>query len=239
MTAKKKFDVFLSHNSKDKAWVINLKTMLQGLGIKVWLDKDEIRPGDLFAEALEKGIKESKAVALVISPDAMNSGWVKAEYYRALSLATNDQLQLIPVLYKKAEIPGFLQDRNWVDFSDETKYKIGVESLVWGITGEKPEDEKDALEIERDSTAKPTNVSKEFVQFVNQIKNPFVRGIERKLRMSNAHWIQAGFSVPANELSFTSVYYQNQVEIFRRIEGVTQTIATDIMERNTSTLGHK
>jgi hypothetical protein len=122
MATKKKFDVFLSHNSKDKPWVFDLKNTLQTCGIKVWLDKDEIRPGDLFAETLERGIKESKAVALVISPDAMNSGWVKAEYYRALSLATNNQLQLIPVLYKQAEIPGFLQDRNWVDFSDEAKY---------------------------------------------------------------------------------------------------------------------
>jgi hypothetical protein len=86
MTTRKKFDVFLSHNSKDKPWVIDLKNELQSHGIRVWLDKDEIRPGDLFAEALEKGIKESKVVALVISPDAMNSGWVKAEYYRALSV---------------------------------------------------------------------------------------------------------------------------------------------------------
>src|SRR5699024_9407845 len=115
----KKFDVFLSHNSRDKPWVIQLKRDLEKLGIKVWLDKDEIRPGDLFAEALETGIQESKSVALIISPEAMNSGWVKAEYYRAVSLATNKKLQLIPVLYRKAEIPGFLSDRSWVDFSNQ------------------------------------------------------------------------------------------------------------------------
>jgi len=236
MTPKKKFDVFLSHNSKDKPWVIDLKNRLQTRGIKVWLDKDEIRPGDLFVEALEKGIKESKAVALIISPDAMNSGWVKAEYCRAVNLATNNHLQLIPVLYKKAEIPGFLQDRSWVDFSDETIYSTSVDILVWGITGEKPEVEKGALETEHDSFAKPTNVSKEFAQFVNPIKNPFVRGMERKLRMSNAHWIQAGFSVPVNEFSFTSVYYHNQIDVFRKIENIIQSISTDIADRNTNLL---
>ena len=57
--------------------------------IKVWLDKDEIRPGDVFVMALEKGIAESRAVALIISPDAMSSGWVKEEYHRALSLAVH------------------------------------------------------------------------------------------------------------------------------------------------------
>src|SRR5215204_3461725 len=116
MSSRKKFDVFLSHNSRDKPWVITLKRSLESYGIRVWLDKDEIRPGDLFAEALEKGIAESKSVALVISPDAMRSGWVKAEYYRALSLSTNSNLQLIPVLYRDAQIPGFLSDRSWVDF---------------------------------------------------------------------------------------------------------------------------
>ena len=51
---------------------------------RVWLDKDEIRPGDLFAKALEQGLAASRAVALVVSPEAMASGWVEREYYRAL-----------------------------------------------------------------------------------------------------------------------------------------------------------
>lgn len=136
----KVFDVFLSHNSKDKPWVVQLKTDLQNFGIKVWLDKDEIRPGDLFTEALEKGIQESKAVALIISPESMRSGWVNAEYRRALNLATSGELQLIPVLYRKAEIPGFLSDRSWVDFSNESEYAEQLQRLRWGITGEKPEE---------------------------------------------------------------------------------------------------
>lgn len=132
------FDVFLSHNSKDKPWVIKLKADLVANNIKVWLDKDEIRPGDLFAKALEMGISESRSVALIISPESMKSGWVEAEYYRALNLATSGNLQLIPVLYKKAEIPGFLSDRSWVDFSDESEYPDQIKRLVWGITNIKP-----------------------------------------------------------------------------------------------------
>jgi len=134
----KEFDVFLSHNSKDKPWVKKLKGSLEVYGLKVWLDQDEIRPGDLFAKALERGIAESRAVAVIISPQSMISNWVEAEYYRALTLATNNQTQLIPVMYKLAEIPGFLTDRSWVDFRNEAEYSQSVENLVWGITGEKP-----------------------------------------------------------------------------------------------------
>ena len=56
------FDCFLSHNSADKPWVIRLKDELRQKDLKVWLDQDEIRPGDLFVEALERGIEESKSV---------------------------------------------------------------------------------------------------------------------------------------------------------------------------------
>jgi hypothetical protein len=231
MPPRKKFDVFLSHNSRDKPWVIRLKSSLETLGIKVWLDKDEIRPGDLFAKALEKGIEESKAVALVISPESMQSGWVENEYYSALRLATRGQLQLIPVLYRQAEIPGFLSDRHWVDFSNEIAYDEKVRELVWGITGEKT-----PRRTENKSSPRTNHTADAIAQYVNHIRNPFVRGMERKLRMGNAHWVQAGFSVPASELFFTSVYYQNQIEMFRRIQTVMQAISVDIADRKVNLL---
>ena len=48
-----RFDVFLSHNSKDKPAVIALAKRLQANGVKVWLDAWELRPGQPWQEALE------------------------------------------------------------------------------------------------------------------------------------------------------------------------------------------
>ena len=134
------FDVFLSHSSVDKPWVIQLKDALQRYGVTVWLDRDEIRPGDLFVKALETGLEQSRAVALIVSPEAIASGWVEEEYARAMSLAQNKQrpLQLIPVLLRDATVPGFLQSRHRVDFRDERAYAQKVWELAWGITGQKP-----------------------------------------------------------------------------------------------------
>ncbi len=134
------FDVFLSHSSVDKPWVIRLKGDLLRYGVSVWLDKDEIRPGNLFGKALEQALDNCLAVALIVSPEATTSGWVEEEYYRALSLAKNKPafVQIIPVVLREAELPGFLKNRNWVDFRDETTYAQSVWTLVWGITGEKP-----------------------------------------------------------------------------------------------------
>jgi hypothetical protein len=39
------FDVFLSHNSKDKPTVRQLARALQARGLKVWLDEEQLVPG--------------------------------------------------------------------------------------------------------------------------------------------------------------------------------------------------
>ncbi|MDB6028961.1 MAG: alpha/beta fold hydrolase [Verrucomicrobiales bacterium] len=154
----KHFDVFLSHNSVDKPWVENLKRSLEAKGLKVWLDKDEIRPGDLFAKALEQGMASSQAVALIISPESMKSGWVENEYYRALSLATQSELRLIPIVLRDADLPAFLRDRHWVDFRQTEKFSYGLDQLFFGITGKRPGDTTlPNDQTRKDSVEQPTS----------------------------------------------------------------------------------
>jgi hypothetical protein len=146
--ANKEFDVFLSHNSGDKPWVIALKAALAERGVKVWLDRDEIRPGDLFIDALEHGIEQSRAVALIVSPEAVKSSWVKLEYQRAMVLAGADaaDLRVIPCLLRQAVLPGFLTTLQCIDFRDPAAFKQKVDDLCWGITGIKPGQESPAPE---------------------------------------------------------------------------------------------
>ncbi len=133
------FDVFLSYNSQDEAFVLKLKSALDARGLKVWRDREEIRPGDLFVLALERGLEASRTVALIASANALSSGWLQEEYSRALNLCQlADGARLIPILLPGAELPGFLANRNYVDFRDERAFNDGVDALVWGIRGERP-----------------------------------------------------------------------------------------------------
>lgn len=132
------FDVFLSYNELDKAWVSQLKDDLWRYGVTVWLDRDEIRPGDLSGKAREQALDDCRAVALIISCQALDSGWIEEEYYRSLA-PTKRSVQTIPVILGEAELPGFLQSRNAVDFYSESSYARSVWELVWGITGKKPD----------------------------------------------------------------------------------------------------
>lgn len=129
------FDVFLSYSSGDAAWVVQLKSALSNKGLRVWLDKEQIRPGDLFIGALEKGIESSECVVIVVSPGALRSHWVEEEYNRALTVANSRErrLRLIPVLLQETELPGFLGSRQWVDFREPGSFDRGIERLVWGI----------------------------------------------------------------------------------------------------------
>jgi hypothetical protein len=157
----KNFDIFLSYRSSDSTIAEELKGSLESRGVRVWLDKDQIRPGDLFAEALERGLATSRAVALLVTSNSLLSNWVKNEYYRALSLSAEGELQLIALLFDAVELPGFLKDRSWIDFKRED-YDRCVDRLIWpGITGRKvlfvsvcpgdwsnwPELEEDLLEM--------------------------------------------------------------------------------------------
>lgn len=140
MNTNTEFDAFLSYNKKDLQWADKLKDALEDRGLKIWIDHSEIRPGDMIVEALENGLEQSRSMILLVSPDSINSGWVQEEYSRALALtkAPNRKLRLIPAILRDTKLPGFLENRLYVDFQDITNFDKMVDKLVWGISGREP-----------------------------------------------------------------------------------------------------
>ncbi|MGZ8219639.1 toll/interleukin-1 receptor domain-containing protein [Methylomagnum sp.] len=134
------FDVFLSHNSKDKPAVRDLKAALEAYGLKIWYDEDELRPGVPWQELLESGIRDSASVAVVIGKDGLGP-WEDEEMRAALDLAVKDKRPVIPVLLPDVpavpSLPLFLSNRTWVDLRPALSAK-NVGRLVWGITGIRP-----------------------------------------------------------------------------------------------------
>ena len=134
------FDVFLSHNSKDKPAVLALRDELVARGLKVWIDVDQLRPGIPWQKLLEDGIRTSGAVVVAVGADGIGP-WEDEEMQAALVLAVRDKRPVIPTLLPSApdkpEWPMFLGNRTWVDFRSGTTPEQ-LEHLVWGITGKKP-----------------------------------------------------------------------------------------------------
>jgi hypothetical protein len=59
------FDVFLSHNSKDKVTIQRLGKELEARGLSVWLDERELVPGRQWQKQLEEIIQTAKSAAVI------------------------------------------------------------------------------------------------------------------------------------------------------------------------------
>ena len=147
------YDVFLSHNGKDKPAVRELKRLLSANGLGVWLDEDELRPGIPWQQLLEESIKTSASVAVLIGKDGLGP-WKDEEMQGALRLAVKDKRPVIPVLLPGAsaqpKMPSFLTNRTWADLRAGLT-QDGLAKLIWGITGKK----QDRIEKALSASSKP------------------------------------------------------------------------------------
>jgi hypothetical protein len=74
------FDVFISHSSAQRAWVEAFASNLRLAGKSVFLDFWRLIPGRDWIDGLRTGLASCKSAILVVSPEALQSGWVREEY---------------------------------------------------------------------------------------------------------------------------------------------------------------
>jgi len=141
--ADQTFDVFLSHNSKDKPAVRQIAEALKERGLRVWLDEWELIPGRPWIPALEKIIETTSTVAVFVGENGLGP-WEQPEMEGALLESVKRGLPVMPVLLPDAptdvKLPLFLRRFGWVNLRSGFT-KDGLDRLVWGITGKKPDEE--------------------------------------------------------------------------------------------------
>lgn len=122
-------NVFLSYSRKDRNFVERLAEDLNGLGIGVWFDKWEIKVGDSIVEKINKGIEENDYLAIVLSPNSVDSEWVKRELNIALMRQLKEKSVIIlPILYKNCKIPPIISDIRYANFT--SNYNAGIVELI-------------------------------------------------------------------------------------------------------------
>lgn len=78
------WDVFLSHSSRDKGRARRLAERLRARGLWVWMDEQEIKPGDGVVAKIDHGLANSRRVLVLVSPSFLKSGWCRKEYEHAM-----------------------------------------------------------------------------------------------------------------------------------------------------------
>jgi hypothetical protein len=143
------YDVFLSHGSPDKPWVETLAAELRALGLKPFLDRPEIGPGDSFPEVLSRGLADSRFLVLVLSPRSGRS-WVRQEW-QAFLAHHGPQGRLLPVLLEATEIPALLANVQQIDALDRDAARVAREiALLAGRPGELKEGDTRRLVVGQD-----------------------------------------------------------------------------------------
>lgn len=132
-------DIFLCHSAKDKRFVRRLAHDLATLGFNVWFDEWALELGDSLHECIGKALLESSYVAVILSPDSVESRWCKDELCQALSQEKKRNSKIvIPVLYRRVEPPPFLEDRLYCNFS--SSYFVALLQIAGLMVGHSSED---------------------------------------------------------------------------------------------------
>jgi TIR domain len=107
LTARRKFSLisgtvlFLSHASADDAFVAELRKALEPLQLPVWVDSRKLRGGSRLAPEIATAIEEARHFVVVLSPNTVNSPWVRREIQKALKIEKSrkaDEYRVIPLL---------------------------------------------------------------------------------------------------------------------------------------------
>lgn len=96
---KMKNRIFLSYSGKDRPWVVNFANVLKKEGVDVWFDSHEIAPGEDFGKSLEKGLRSSSVLVVILSMNSASSPWIFFE----LGAAVADGKRIIPIVIDDIE----------------------------------------------------------------------------------------------------------------------------------------
>jgi hypothetical protein len=159
------YDVFISHNTKDKVVVRELVKKLKDRDprLKVWMDEERIDAGDSIQDKLEEGIERSRTAAVLVGKDGFGP-WEKREVKALLQYAVNNDKRIIPVLlpgtYKDPKLPLFLGDCRYVNLKEGLGI-VGIEELLRGITKARPYLNPDNPTVKREAAVDPAQGKKD------------------------------------------------------------------------------
>jgi hypothetical protein len=134
-----KFDVFLCHNTKDKATVRKINSWLKRKGVRTWLDEEQLIPGCVWQEQLELDVPKIRAVAVFVGESGIGP-WQSVEMRAFLSEFVERHCAVIPVILEDCSnvpsLPIFLKQFMWVDFRNSIPDPF--KQLFCGIAGQRP-----------------------------------------------------------------------------------------------------
>lgn len=129
---------FISYTRSDQVFARRLYDDLRSAGIDVWLDQNDIKPGEPWDESVAAALKESTAFIVILTPESVASRSVLDE----ISYALSEKKRVVPVLLRDCEIPYRIARLHYTDFQAHhaSALKHLVSTLSFPISGPIEED---------------------------------------------------------------------------------------------------
>ncbi len=118
--------IFISHSSRDDAFVDDIRRSLVRMGYTVWVDHHDIPAGKHWDDVVEDALRRSFALILVLSPDAVKSRNVKVEWHEFRDL----DRPIVPVRVRECVVPLLIRHLNYIDFTLPGRYEDKLERVV-------------------------------------------------------------------------------------------------------------
>lgn len=178
--------VFISYSRKDIVFIKQLAADMKFADVDAWYDLSGLEGGTRWSREIEKAIKESQYIIVVLSPDSVESIWVEEEIIFARKL----KKRIIPLLYKPCEIPLGFHTLNFIDVQDD-KYQQNYKEILRALGtnyNEREGAEKNRLRIMRDRQEKiEEKTSEQVIREKMEVESPVTDRIkiEENRRQNN------------------------------------------------------
>lgn len=121
--------IFVSHSSMDAELAHRIADDLQAHGYDIFITPESIRPGEKWVPAIGRGLEESGIFLVLLTPHAVESGWVKDEMDSAITLAHENEMRLFLLDVQECHPPILWRQRQFLPFRGED-YRRNLGNLL-------------------------------------------------------------------------------------------------------------
>ena len=131
--------IFLCHATEDKEKVFEIYDKLKAAGLKPWLDKIDLLPGQYWDREIRKALKSARFIMIFFSAHSIaKRGYVQREFKLALKVLEEipeDQIFIIPVRLDNCRVPERFQHIHYCDLFE----KDGFERVLLTLRSQIPD----------------------------------------------------------------------------------------------------
>lgn len=119
-----KYDVFISHATKDKSsYVDKLVKTIKEEGLSVFYDQESIAWGDSISQKVDEGLRNSTLAVVVISKNYFGRNWTEHELKTLLARQKSQRKLIMPILHRitKSQLIKHYPELNDISFKYSRK----------------------------------------------------------------------------------------------------------------------